>query len=176
MSKLMTPYGLVDLVTGEGMERIPVGAVIRKLSKMQRFGGYWYNALTVAQHSIAVHELIVREGDLGVDGGLYHDFGEYLTGDIPSPVIALSAEFKRERERLNKLFIDAVMGWHCAYLPACVADADSRIARAEMKTLRFDGFADLNDPTAEAAVTLVSSMDYGNVLGYYHSKGFNVFL
>lgn len=174
MSKLMTPYGLVDLVTGEGMERIPVGAVIRKLSKMQRFGGYWYNALTVAQHSIAVHELIVREGDWGLTGGLYHDFSEYLTGDIPSPVIALSPHFKHAHDRLSSMFVSKVLGDHA--ICSEVADADSRIARAEMKALRFDGFTNLNDYFAEKVVALASSMDYEEVLSYYRSKGFNVVL
>lgn len=173
MSKLMTFYGLVDLVSGEGMENIPVCAVIRKLAEMQRFGGHWDMALTVAQHSIAVQELLAHNWHYtGTPHGLVHDFSVYLTGDIPSPIIG--EDFESTHSRLSRTFVRKVTCNKIDSLPIFVSTADFRIARAEMKALRFDGFTELNDPVAEAAVAKAESMDYQSVLEYYRCKGFDV--
>lgn len=66
--------------------------IAHALARMPRFGGHLQRAWTVAQHSLAVCDLVPEEHKLGA---LLHDSSEAYLMDIPKPIKKRLPEYER---------------------------------------------------------------------------------
>ena len=84
---LSTGRGTFDLLNPRA-EDVNVDDMLRNLSRIVRFCGA--SPFTVLQHSLYVGRLLRAQGESRdvVLAGFVHDLHEYITGDIPAPILA----------------------------------------------------------------------------------------
>src|SRR3954469_23683409 len=87
-------------------EQLDIGDIARALANQCRFGGHCRVFYSVAQHSVAVSELVQQRGGDAEDvfAALMHDAAEAYLGDMPHPLkhrSALGATFKEVESHLE---------------------------------------------------------------------------
>lgn len=84
---LTTGQGKFDLLNPR-VEDVNTEDMLRNLSRIVRFTGA--SPFTVLQHSLYVGRLLRAQGESRdvILAGFVHDLHEYITGDIPAPILA----------------------------------------------------------------------------------------
>ncbi len=90
VNTLETVSGQLVNIENPEPDTILIDDIAWGISRLNRFAGHTITAIppTVAQHSIFVSDLLMRETNDKALGmiGLLHDSGEVYTSDVPSPV------------------------------------------------------------------------------------------
>jgi hypothetical protein len=109
---------------------IDIEDIAHALSRQNRFTGHTRDFYSVAQHSVAVSDLVPPEHALA---GLLHDASEAYMADMNSPLKQLVPEYKAIEQRVERA-ICARFG--LAYpLDQCVKAADLRMLVTERRDL-----------------------------------------
>ena len=139
-----TLTGLIDLVAPD-LAKLTPRAMATALAKLNRWGGNTIVPVSVAQHSVVVHDIFLRRNPSLRSAAIYpllHDGHEYLLGDLTTPFEKLLAEripgFSRHIEAA-KLSIDHAIraAWQIPHpsieVIAAVHEADTMAAGLEWR-------------------------------------------
>lgn len=137
--KLVDPFRLMP-------SDISLVDMAHSLSRQCRYNGHSYGHLSVARHSINVHDWVQRHG--GTDdeafAGLLHDGAEAYIGDLIRPLKARPEfEFFRQLDDTITAVILVASQLEFTSLPEIVHLADNEITKAEVTLARheYDGNA-----------------------------------
>lgn len=145
--------------------------IIHCLSRKQRYNCHTHRPVTVAEHSMLVHDmyhiLLAREGLASVSFGrverllcLLHDAAETYTGDFLNPIKRWMYNLCPELKEVEDLVDDAIMAaFHLSSTPAIQA----RLAEADKWALRYEWDLAMSAPaenyTYLADVPTLASLD-----------------
>ncbi len=117
-------------------EDIDMDAVISSLAKQPRWGGHVYGNFhySIAQHSVLVSQALKEYGPLMELKGLLHDTGEFVIGEIVSPVKKL-APYLTKVEMQTLAAIHKHLDISGDPIPKEVHEADQRVFATEVLCL-----------------------------------------
>jgi uncharacterized protein len=136
----------IDLIKGPRPEQVNIEDIAAGLSKLCRFTGSIDTFYSVAEHSIYVAK---HASPLYGVYFLLHDSGEYLTGDISTPMKKLiwgvdyksNPDYISNIKKFDKQIIQALGLNYEKYLnlESAIKEVDDRLFDMENKILRFAG-------------------------------------
>lgn len=135
--QVATLTGLVDLASPAPI-RITPAAIAFALARQNRWAGNTELPVSIAQHSVLVHECFCRMAPAHADASgilaLLHDAHEYLIGDITTPVLrAIEARLPGTADTVHALKAEIDVAIRCAFgLPAPEAEVQGLIDAADL--------------------------------------------
>lgn len=110
MSWMQTYTGGRFYVTDMARTKFALRDIAHALSNMCRFGGHTREFYSVAQHSLMVADIVKARGGTPVQElwALMHDATEAYMIDIPTPLKATLAGYKKREDKLMQLIADGL--------------------------------------------------------------------
>lgn len=148
---------------------IRIDSILLHLAKTCRYHGMvsgWYSN---AEHSILCS--LKGTDDYIKKAALIHDFGEYITGDVASPVKKLCPDYDKMCEEVQSKINYHFLG--CYNLPSEVKSIDSMMTATEQRFLRNAPVEDLDaEPFFDVAFTQWDWRDAYIEITHYFRKLF----
>ena len=110
-------------------EMVQIQDIAAALSKLCRFNGHTTSFYSVAQHSVAVSEIVPLEYAFEA---LLHDAAEAYIGDMTSPLKSMLPEYRRIEEKVETVIRER---FGLASKSAIVKEADLKMLKEEQKKL-----------------------------------------